>query len=190
MSLHALAEWLAGTEWSVALHESQYAYAIVESLHVWSLCLFVGFAVLLDLRLLGAIFRGVPVSHMTRQLLPWTIVGFVVLVVSGAALFYAIPVRTYHNAFFRLKAMLLALAGLNVFVFHRGIYRQVARWDVDQPVPRAARRAGAISLALWVAVIVCGRLIAYNWFDCGKPQSALINAFAGCSPDMIDPYSL
>ena len=188
MSPHAVAEWLANTEWSVALHESQYAYAIVESIHVWALCLFVGFAVMLDLRLVGAIFRGVPVAHMTQRVLPWTKVGFVVMVISGVLLFYAIPVRTYHNVFFRAKAVLLLLAGLNVLIFHQGIARSMSEWDRGGLPPRAARLAGMVSLALWVAIVFSGRLIAYNWFDCSKPQSALIGAVAGCTPDMIDPY--
>jgi len=104
-------------------------------------------------------------------------------------LFYAIPLRTYYNVFFRVKVLLLILAGLNAFAFHNGIYRNIATWDTDGPAPRAARRAGMVSLVLWAAIVFSGRLIAYNWFDCGKPQSTLINAFAGCTPDMIDPYS-
>ncbi len=189
MSVRAAMQWLANTEWSIALHESQYAYAIIESIHVWALCLFVGFAVLLDLRLIGAIFRGVPVSHMTKRLLPWTKVGFVIMVVSGVVLFYAIPLRTYHNVFFRMKAILLILAGLNAFAFHNGIYRNIAKWDTGGPAPRAARHAGIASLVLWAAIVFSGRMIAYNWFDCGKPQPPLINTLAGCTPDMIDPYS-
>ncbi len=187
MSLHAAMEWLANTEWSIALHESQYAYAVIESIHVWSLCLFVGFAVLLDLRLVGAIFHDVPVSQMARRVLPWTKVGFLVMVVSGIVLFYAIPLRTYHNVFFRIKAVLLILAGLNAFVFHRGIYAKVSHWDLAVP-PRPARMAGVWSLVLWAAIIFSGRLIAYNWFDCSKPQPATVTAIAGCTPDMIDPY--
>jgi hypothetical protein len=181
-------EWLATTEWSIALHESQYAYTTIESIHVWTLCLFVGFVVLLDLRLVGIVFRSVPVSHMVERLLPWTKVGFTIMVISGIALFYAIPFRTYHNVFFRVKAILLVLAGLNAFVFHNGVYRKAPQWDLDGYTPRAARLAGILSLILWTAIVFCGRLIAYNWFDCGRPQSALINAFAGCTADMIDPY--
>jgi len=181
-------EWLAGTGWSTALHESQYAYALIESLHVWTLCLFVGFAVLLDLRLIGVMFRHVPVSHMTQRLLPWTKAGFAVMAISGALLFYAIPLRTYLNVFFRVKAVLLIVAGLNVFVFHRGVYRTVSEWDLAASPPRAARLAGAASLALWVAIVFSGRLIAYNWFDCGKPQPALVSAVAGCTAADIDPY--
>jgi hypothetical protein len=187
MSLHAAMEWLANTEWSIALHESQYAYAVIESIHVWALCLFVGFAVLLDLRLVGAIFRDVPVSQMARRVLPWTKLGFLIMVVSGVVLFYAIPLRTYHNVFFRIKAVLLILAGLNAFVFHHGIYAKVSHWDLDIP-PRPARMAGLCSLALWAAIIFSGRLIAYNWFDCSKPQAPAIAAVAGCTADMIDPY--
>jgi hypothetical protein len=188
MSVRAAMQWLANTEWSIALHESQYAYSIVESIHVWTLCLFVGFAVLLDLRLVGAIFRGVPVSQMTRRLLPWTAVGFAVMALSGMVLFYAIPLRTYHNVFFRMKAGLLVLAGLNAFVFHRGVYRNVSAWDVGIRPPRSARLAGTYSLLLWAAIVFSGRMIAYNWFDCGRPQAALINTLAGCSPEDIDPY--
>ena len=188
MSLRAAMEWLANTEWSIALHESQYAYATIESVHVWALCLFVGFAVLLDLRLVGAVFRDVPVSQMMRRLLPWTKAGFVVMVISGVLLFYAIPLRTYLNVFFRVKAVLLMLAGLNVFLFHKGIYRQVSEWDLDFSPPPTARRAGMWSLVLWAAIVFSGRLIAYNWFDCGKPQSAMINTLAGCTAEDIDPY--
>src|SRR6185369_8648454 len=118
MSLHNLMQWMADTEWSVGLHESRYAYSIIESIHVWTLCLFVGFAVLLDLRLLGVTLRRVPVSQIATRLLPWTKAAFVVMVISGVLLFYAIPLRTYHNVFFRAKAVFLLLAGLNAWLFH------------------------------------------------------------------------
>src|SRR5262249_6597142 len=96
-------------------------------------------------------------------------------------LFYAIPLRTYHNVFFRLKALLLVLAALNAWVFHSGgVYRRLEQWDTSAVTPRAAKLAGAFSLALWVAIILSGRMIAYNWFDCDKPESAVIDVIAGC----------
>lgn len=173
-------EWLGNTPWSVALHESQYAYSIVESVHVWTLCLFVGFAALVDLRLTGVLLRGVRASQLIARLLPWMRIGFTLMVISGVLLFYAIPVRSYHNVFFRLKVVLLLLAGLNAFVFHSGIYRRVREWDLQAVPPRSARAAGALSLVLWVAVVFSGRLIAYNWFDCVKPQTDMIRTLAGC----------
>jgi len=182
MSLHNLMQWMADTEWSVGLHESRYAYSIIESIHVWTLCVFVGFAVLLDLRLLGITLKRVPVSQLTTRLLPWTKAAFVVMVISGILLFYAIPLRTYHNVFFRAKAVFLLLAGLNAWLFHTGpTFRRLGEWDTSPLTPGAARRAGAFSLALWAAIVFSGRMIAYNWFDCESPQkSAFMDTIAGC----------
>ncbi|REJ80758.1 MAG: hypothetical protein DWQ36_10710 [Acidobacteria bacterium] len=179
--LREFAHWLDSTAWSTSIHESLYAYPLIESTHVWGLAVFVGFAILLDLRLLGVAFTSIPVSDLARRLLPWTIAGFVVMVVSGVLLFYAIPVRTFHSVWFRGKVIMLILAGINVFVFHSGIWRTVKSWDLAPKPPFKARFAGAASLVLWSLIIIFGRMIAYNWFDCDRqPQSAFINWAAGC----------
>jgi hypothetical protein len=174
-------QWLAETPWSVALRESLYAWPLVESTHVLSLALFVGTAVMLDLRLLGLALRGVPASEMTGRLLPWTRAGFAIMVATGLLLFFATPVRNYQNIFFRIKMILLVLAGLNVWIFHAGVHRRVDEWARDPTPPRAARVAAIVSLVAWAGVVVAGRLIAYNWFDCDiQPQPAFVNWAAGC----------
>jgi hypothetical protein len=138
---------------------------VIESIHVLTLCLFLGLAAMLDLRLLGITMRETPVSEMADRLLPWTIAGFVVMVISGAFLFYGIPVRTYQNIFFRIKVVLLVLSGVNAFVFHSTVYRKVAEWNLDTVPPIRARLAGGLSLLFWASIVVAGRMIAYNWFD-------------------------
>lgn len=180
VSLLPFCEWLASTKGSIALHESLYIYPLVESVHVLTLCVFVGTSLMLDLRLLGVALRRVPVSEVTGRLVPWMVAGFVVMFISGILLFYAIPIRSYQNIFFRLKVIALLLAGANAWVFHNGVQRTVARWDRDLIPPKKARFAGAASLALWAVIIVCGRMIAYNWFDCDMPQPPLIKWAAGC----------
>ncbi len=181
MSLLGFCQWLAETHWSVALHESLWVYPLVESTHVWALALFFGFAMILDLRLLGLALSQVPVSEVAKKLLPWTIAGFILMIVTGGLLFYAIPVRTYQSIFFRVKVLMLILAGINVWVFHSTIWRRVAEWDRDPVTPRSARFAGAASLVLWVCIIFAGRMIAYNWFDCDRqPQPEIVNWAAGC----------
>src|SRR5215831_17665429 len=162
MSILGFCQWLAATPWSIALHESQYMYSVVESLHVLNLTLFVGLAAMLDLRLLGMALRKVPISEMVDRLMPWLISGFIVMVATGLLLF-------------------LLLAGLNVWVFHRGIYKSVAEWTLAPIPPRKARLAGLFSIMLWASIIIAGRMIAYNWFDCDiQPQSAIVNWWAGC----------
>ncbi len=157
--------WLENTPWSIALHESLWGYPIVESVHVLTLCLFLGLAVMVDLRLLGITMLKTPASEAMKRLMPWEAAGFAVMVITGSLLFYAIPVKTYLNIFFRLKVVFLLLAGLNVVVFNRGVSRSMGKWDRDPTPPFRARLAGGLSLALWAGIVVAGRMIAYNWFD-------------------------
>lgn len=157
--------WLASTPWSIALHESIWVYPIVESVHVLTLCLFLGLVVAIDLRLLGVAMLKTPASDVVERLVPWTLAGFVVMVSTGSMLFYAIPVKTYLNIFFRLKFTFLLLAGANVAAFHLTVWKGVRDWDLDPVPPLRARLAGGISLLLWAGIVVAGRMIAYNWFD-------------------------
>src|SRR5258705_5686618 len=181
MSLHNLMQWMAATEWRVGLHESRYAYSIIESIHVWTLCVFVGFAVLLDLRLLGVTLKRVPVSQITTRLLPWTKAAFVVMVISGVLLFYAIPLRTYHNVFFRAKAVFLLLAGLNAWLFHAGpTYRRLAERGTTPLTPRQARVGGALSLWPLAGVVLSGRVNGYHWVGWARPpETEVLGTIAG-----------
>ena len=158
-------EWLNETGGSVAIRESILFYPFVETTHVLSLALFLGMIAMLDLRLVGATLRTAPVSQVAGRLLPWAFAGFALMVVSGLLLFYSGPLRAYANIFFRIKMVAIALAGLNALVFHKTIYRRVAVWDADPTPPPRVRMAGALSLLLWSAVVICGRMQAYNWFD-------------------------
>lgn len=177
-------EWMGSTEWSVMLLESYYVWPLLESTHVLTLALFVGTAVMMDLRLVGIAFRGVPVSAFTGRLLPWTRFGFAIMVATGLLLFYSSPLRYYYNLFFRVKVVLLLLAGANVWLFHSRIHRSIGSWDNARHPPLAARVAGVVSLVAWTGVVFSGRLVAYNWFDCDiQPQPEWVNTLAGCPAD-------
>jgi hypothetical protein len=166
MSLLGFCEWLATTPGSIALHESRYMYLIVLSVHVLTLCMFVGTAAMIDLRLLGLTMPSVRASEVVTRLLPWTAAGFLVMITSGALLFYAAPLLRYQNIFFRAKMVTLVLAGVNVWVFHNTVYRRVDEWDLDPVPPRGARAVGAMALVLWAVLIMLGRMIPYQvyWF--------------------------
>ncbi len=186
MPLLRFCEWLATTPGSIALHESRYLYLIILTVHVLTLCLFVGTAVMVDLRLLGLTMQSVRVSEVMTRLLPWTTAGFLVMIISGSLLFYAAPLLRYQNIFFRAKMVTLVLAGVNVWVFHNTVYRRVAEWDLDPVPPRRARLRGGLALLAWAVLIILGRMIPYQvyWFDCKKqPQPAIVNLLAGCITD-------
>ena len=182
MSLLAALEWLAATRWSVAMHESLYVWPLLESVHVLCLALFVGTAAMLDLRLLGVAMTQIPASAFTVRLLPWTRAGFVIMVATGVLLFTATPVTYYHSLFFRIKVILLAVAGFNVWFFHSRTRRRINEWDFNVRPPTAARVAAIVSLVAWAGVVIAGRLVAYNWFECDKqPQSAFVNWASSCA---------
>ncbi|MDB5479137.1 MAG: hypothetical protein JWO83_190 [Caulobacteraceae bacterium] len=180
LDLDGVVERLAAQPGSIALHESLYAYTLIETAHVLGVTLFVGTIAMVDLRLLGLAFTRAPVSAMTARILPWTLAGFVLMIITGALLFYAIPVRSFHSLWFRAKLLLMTVAAINIFVFHVRVERDRARWDRSVTPPMGARISAAISLAAWAGVIVTGRMIAYNWFDCDKPQSSFVHVLTGC----------
>ena len=162
-------------------------YSLLESVHVLTLSVFLGTLVMMDLRMLGLTLRHVPVGEAASRLLPWTVAGFVVMVMTGVLLFYAIPVRSYQSIFFRIKVVLLILAGLNAWHYHRTAHRTVGQWGADVKTPKTVRVSAIVSLTAWTCVIFAGRFIAYNWFDCDRqPQPPFVNWAAGC---VIEPDS-
>ena len=160
--------WMNETPWSIALRESFVVWPLLEATHVLTIMLFVGTIIMVDLRLLGVAFRQVPVSEMTTRILPWTIGGFVVMIVTGLLLFYAKPLVYYHNIFFRVKIVVLLLAMANILYFHKRVQGNLAAWDLSQAIPRNARIAAVLSLSAWVMIVISGRLIAYDWYNCEK----------------------
>jgi hypothetical protein len=155
-------EWLATTRWSVALHGSVYVWPLLESTHVLCLALFVGTTAMLDLRLLGVAMTHVPALAFTQRLLPWTRAAFAIMVTTGVLLFTATPVTYFDSLFFRIKLILLAAAGVNVWFFHARTRRRIADWDSAVVPPTAARVAAIVSLSAWTGVVIAGRLVAYE----------------------------
>ena len=161
MSLDHFLQWLSETRFSMWLRGSIWPEPIVETVHVLTLTVFLGFTVLLDLRLLGVALRQRRASEVIGQLNPWVKGSFAVMVVSGALLFAGDPVAFYSTIFFKTKMVLLALALLNVLVFEQTAGRTVAEWERSPDTPRSAKAAAIISLVLWAAIIAAGRAIAY-----------------------------
>jgi hypothetical protein len=141
---------------------SEWDFAIVETLHVLALVCVFGSIALLDLRLLGWHSRGASITRMTRNIVPVTWVAWLCAAITGTMLFMAKGVAYINLPEFQLKFLMMALAAANMLVFHFGAYRSIERWDTAQVPPPAARRAGALSLALWIAVLFFGRWIGFT----------------------------
>jgi len=154
-------QWLCHTSLGTAIRESTYVYPIIETIHTLATVLLVGTVVIVDLRLLGLLLKREPVSQIAGQLLPWTWLGFIIMLVTGLLLFWAEAEKMYGNPAFRIKLLLLLLAGLNPLIFHFTIYRRVSTWELAPVTPTRAKAAAFLSLTLWSGIIITGRAIAY-----------------------------
>ena len=143
-----------------AMRQWLWLYPTVETVHIAGIALLVGSIAVLDLRLLG-LGRALPVRRLAAHVLPWSLGSFALILPSGLAMFVAHAGDFIANPVFALKVSLILAAGVNAAVFHAGVYRGAAAWDVDRMPPPAARLAAGMSLLLWVSVIACGRLLAY-----------------------------
>ena len=144
-----------------AMRQWLWLYPAVETAHIAGIAVLVGSIAVLDLRLLG-FSRALPVRKLAAHVLPWSIGGFALIVPSGLAMFVAHAGDFIANPVFALKVCLILAAGANAAVFHAGVFRGAAQWDVEAMPPLAARLAAALSLLLWLSVIACGRLLAYT----------------------------
>jgi hypothetical protein len=161
MSLFQICQWLSHTSIATAIRESDFIFPLIETVHVLAITLLVGTVAAVDLRLLGVTLKGEKVSTVAQQVLPLTWAGFAVMMISGMLLFMAEAAKSYGNIAFRVKVVLLILAGLNPLIFHSTIFRSVRTWDDASVVPGRARAAAVASLTLWSGIIIAGRAIAY-----------------------------
>jgi hypothetical protein len=164
MTLLQICEWLETTRLAELVTQSLYGFQILVAIHLMGLGLSVGMVIWFDLRLLGRVLTATPVSMVYRRLVPWMVAGFAMMFASGAVIFVGFATAAYANPYFRVKLIMIALAGANAALFHVFTQRRLAGWDAWAHPPAAARAAGAISIASWVVVVLCGRMMSYTMF--------------------------
>lgn len=138
-----------------AFRASFYVYPLVNALHISAIGVLLGAVLFMDMRILG-LARAVerePFLRLMRQVIA---TALPIAVLSGLALF-SIRAQEYAvNAAFQVKLALLALAALNFWAFHR-----IARPDPAAAYPAAAKALAAVSIGLWVSILVAGRFIGF-----------------------------
>jgi Family of unknown function (DUF6644) len=162
MSLLSFCQWLQETDVSTAIREGALYYPIFGGIHLLSIALFGGMILATDLRLLGWGLRLYPVSDVVGQLRPWKWFGFVVVTASGLLVAWAEPLKLYHSKSFWIKMALLVLVGVHALAFRRSVYGNAIMLDKMANMPAQAKLAATLSLILWAAIVLAGRLIAFD----------------------------
>jgi len=159
--MFAFCQWLENSSFATAIHQSLWLFPMLETAHLFGIVSLVGATSALDLRLIGLTMKGEPVSRIARRLLPWAWAGLTIQVVTGFCLFASEATRCFENKAFRIKMVMLVLAGLNALIFHQTVYRRVASWDEAPATPLGAKFAGCCSILLWFGIVAAGRWIAF-----------------------------
>src|SRR5882757_11345537 len=160
--LLTLCKWLEQTSVGAGVRESLWLFPAIETVHLFGIILLVGSTVAFDLRLLSFALREQSVSRLASRLLPWAWIGFAVQVLTGLLLFASEATKCYGNPAFRIKMLLLLLAGVNALAFHVAPFRNVAAWDKASTQPVGAKVAGALSILLWFGIVAAGRWIGFT----------------------------
>jgi hypothetical protein len=143
----------------IALRESEWIGPLVRTLHALGFVTLAGTVIAFDLRVLG-FSRHLSIGALSRQLMPWTFAAVVVIVPTGSLLFLAKAGDLIASRLFVLKMALIAAAAINAMIFRSGPYQGVKAWDTNAAAPFAARAGVALSIALWISVIACGKVLA------------------------------
>jgi len=159
-AIFAALEALQNSALPTALRLSDLAYPLVNAAHIVGLALLFGAIVALDLRLVG-LWPSVPLEPLARTLLPVAIGGLTIAVLTGALLFSVHAVKYAGIGAFQLKLGLIAAGLLNALLLHRSAAWKSAIGQPGGALPIRLRAGALLSILLWGAVILCGRLIAY-----------------------------
>ena len=157
--MQELAAWIESTAISKGLFGITWLWPACESLHFIGLCMLIGGAGLLDLRLLG-LFRGLHIRHV-KALMPWAIGGFAINAATGALFLLMQPHLYLTSAIWWWKVTFIAIAGLNAAFFESRLAIPALSMDPEGDTPLALKIVGAVSLFSWFAVLYCGRMLPY-----------------------------
>jgi Family of unknown function (DUF6644) len=152
-------QWLESTWIAAAVINYGWVYPALESAHYIGLACLVGGIMLIDLRLLG-VAKRLPLATMIT-LLPWVWAGFTINAISGGIIFIYGATNFGVNRMFWLKMSLIALAGINAFLFEIAARKGRTSWVVTGEAPVPVKLIATLSFVLWIGVVTTGRWMAY-----------------------------
>jgi hypothetical protein len=151
--------WIEATWISRTLFGISWLWPACESLHFIGLCMLIGGAGLLDVRLMG-MFRGLAIRQV-KALMPWAIGGFAINAGTGMLFLIMQPHLYLSSGVWWSKVGFLGLAGANALFFETRLAVPALAMSPDADTPAGMKVVGAVSLFAWFAVLYCGRMLPY-----------------------------
>jgi hypothetical protein len=131
--------------------------ASIQMVHIVCLACVFALGLALALRLAGRGFDSESLDSLSRRFVPaiWTFVALLLL--TGALLIIAEPIRSLPKPVFYIKMVLIVLALVMTSTI-AGRARRAQRAGATAPVSRIM---AVVYMLLWCSIIVAGRMIAY-----------------------------
>ena len=150
---NSLAQFALDSSLNQWIGETYWLWPVLEITHFIGLSLLFGGLLLVDLRMLG-LFASIEQAKLYR-LLPLVIIGFVLNLVTGILFFYGDPGRYSINIAFKIKMVLVLIAGINALAYHYAVQPRTSE------APHWQKLSAVVSLSAWTGVLLFGRLIPY-----------------------------
>jgi len=157
------ADWLTNTPVSMALQNHQWVVPTSQSIHILAISAVFAPACMINLRLLGVGANWRSVSQLSNCLIPWMWRGLAVLLITGIIQVVTEPVRQFVTPAFWAKMIMIVIVVGMTALYARAVRRDAAIWDAASSRPATGKVFAVVSTLLWLAIIVCGRFIAYTW---------------------------
>ncbi len=154
-------QWLKESTLGIFMAENEFAFPWIECIHVIALCITVGSILLLDFRLLGLAYKHWSLKDMSQSLLPVTWWAYAVALVTGICLLSSNALAYLANPAFLLKMTFMAIAGINMLLFHFVTNKNISDIDHITDLSLSARIAGGVSFCCWITVVGAGRWIGF-----------------------------
>ncbi len=148
-------EWCEATFLGQSIRDSLWLFPVIEAVHLVAFAALGGAVLLVNLRLLGLLFRSHPVARLAEAARPWQRGSFALSLATGSLLFLSEPMKLYYSEPFWIKISCLALA----VVFDFTVRRPVTRAGLSGV---SGRLVGLVSLLLWSGVAWGGRWIGFS----------------------------
>lgn len=160
--MNEFAQWLASTELSNQLASTLWIVPTFQSAHILAIGVIFGSVLMLDLRVLGWAGSDQTMAQVTHRYSPWIWGALSVLAISGGVLILTEPAREFLSVSFWAKMTLLAIGSAFVVALQLSVRRHRDNWDADIGARGATKALAVVTFFVWIAVIVLGRLIAWD----------------------------
>ena len=161
MDVAQFADWLSRTSLSVAIQSHEWVIPTIQSIHIAAIGVVMASIFMIDLRVLGLAGRDQSLLETTSRFGPWLSGALCVLLTTGIFMIIGEPARELLAFSFWLKMLLIAIGTLIASIFQITLKRNEHYWE--KSLSRATVKSLAIvTLLIWVAIVILGRLIAYD----------------------------